>query len=69
MAIFWKDQLKQCNIFVVSKKHWEYILNIGEKYIAPYKSEADLVLNGNSDLKYFSQALEYIHAVTNNFNE
>lgn len=52
-----------------AKKHWEYILNIGEKYIAPYKSEADLVLNGNSDLKYFSQALEYIHAVTNNFNE
>ena len=29
--------------------------------------DADFILNANSDLHYFEQILEYIHAVTNNF--
>lgn len=48
-------------------KHWQYITNAGEKYVKPFRKEADLVLNGNSDLKYFAQILEYIHTITNNF--
>lgn len=48
-------------------KHWEYIANAGEKYVKPFRSEADLVLDGNADLKYFSQILEYIYTITNNF--
>ncbi|MBR6126894.1 hypothetical protein IKQ21_04335 [bacterium] len=50
-----------------AKKHWEYILGAGEKYVKPYRSEADIILNGDSDLDYFSQVLEYIHTITNNF--
>ncbi len=50
-----------------AKKHWEYILGAGEKYVKPYKAEADIVINGDSDLTYFSRLLEYIHAITNNF--
>ncbi len=48
-------------------KHWDYIMSAGEKYVKPFRNEADLVLNGNADLMYFSEILEYIHAITNNF--
>ncbi len=48
-------------------KHWHYIADAGEKYVKPFRKEADLVINGNSDLKYFAQILEYIHEITNNF--
>ena len=48
-------------------KHWDYITSAGEKYVKPFRNNADLVLNGNADLKYFSKILEYIHTITNNF--
>jgi uridine kinase len=48
-------------------KHWNYISEAGEKYVKPFRKEADFVLNGNSDLKYFAQILEYIYDITNNF--
>lgn len=50
-----------------AQKHWEYLKNAGQKYVQPAKNEADLILNGNADLVYFSQILEYIHTITNNF--
>jgi uridine kinase len=50
-----------------AQKHWNYIAQAGEKYVKPFRKEADLVINGNSDLKYFAQMLEYIHEITNNF--
>ena len=43
------------------------ITDAGEKYVKPFRSEADLVLNGNSDLNYFAKTLEYIYTITNNF--
>ena len=48
-------------------KHWRYISSAGEKYVKPFRKEADLVLNGNSDLTYFAEILEYIYTITNNF--
>lgn len=48
-------------------KHWEYLQRAGQKYVQPARNEADLILNGNADLVYFSQIIEYIHAITNNF--
>ncbi len=45
-------------------KHWNYIAEAGEKYVKPFRREADLVINGNSDLKYFAQMLEYIYDIT-----
>lgn len=45
-------------------KHWNYIASAGEKYVKPFRKEADLVINGNSDLKYFAQMLEYIYEIT-----
>jgi len=50
-----------------ANKHWDYIQTAGQKYVLPIKNEADLVVNGNADLVYFSQILEYIHTITNNF--
>ena len=51
-----------------AKKHWEYILGAGEKYVKPARKEADIILNGDTNLAYFCQILKYIHAITNNFN-
>lgn len=48
-------------------KHWDYIAVAGEKYVKPYRKDADMILNGKANLKYFAQILEYIHTITNNF--
>lgn len=48
-------------------KQWEYIVSAGQKYVTPNRDFADFVLDGNSDLKYFDQILEYLNTVTNNF--
>lgn len=48
-------------------KQWEYLLHAGEKYVIPCREHADFVIDGNSDLNYFDQILEYIHTITNNF--
>jgi len=50
-----------------AQKHWNYIACAGEKYVKPFRPQADLVLNGNSDLNYFSKILQYIYEITNNF--
>lgn len=50
-----------------AKKHWDYILGAGEKYVKPARKEADIVLNGDTNLAYFCQILEYINTITNNF--
>ncbi|MBO6087474.1 AAA family ATPase [bacterium] len=48
-------------------KHWKYLLSAGEKYVIPNRKNADIVLDGNSDLNYFEQILNYLNTVTNNF--
>lgn len=52
-----------------AKRHWEYVLKAGEKYIQPAKSECDIIASGECDLEYFSKLLEYINLATNNFSE
>ena len=50
-----------------AKKHWDYIIDAGEKYIKPLRNDADIILNGISGLDYFTIILEYIYTITNNF--
>jgi len=50
-----------------ARKHWEYVQTAGQKYVQPAKNEADMVICGNANLEYFSQIIEYIHTITNNF--
>lgn len=50
-------------------KHWNYLLEAGSKYVTPFKNRADLILDGNADLSYFAKILEYVHAVTNNYEK
>ena len=52
-----------------AKKHWEYILVAGERYVKPSREFADLILNGNTNMEYFCQLLEYLHTITNNFGD
>lgn len=47
--------------------HWEYVKEAGQKYVQPSKKDADIILAGNANLNYFSQIIEYIHTITNNF--
>ena len=48
-------------------QQWNYLETSGGNYVKSNKIYADFVLNGNSDLKYFAQILEYIYTVTNSF--
>lgn len=50
-----------------ANKHWEYVKAAGQKYVQPAKNDADMIICGNADLTYFSQIIEYIHTITNNF--
>lgn len=50
-----------------AQKHWDYVTVAGQKYVQPAKNDADMVVCGNANLTYFSQILEYIHTITNNF--
>ena len=52
-----------------AKKHWDYILGAGEKYVQPAREEADIIINGDTNLAYFCQILEYIYTITNNFED
>ena len=52
-----------------ASKHWNYLISAGNKYVKPFRPQADLILNGNADLDYLSEILKYIHAVTNNFEQ
>lgn len=48
-------------------KHWNYLITTGERYILPTRKEADIVINGDADLEYISQIIEYLHVITNSF--
>ena len=48
-------------------KQFEYIKKVAQVYIQPKKSQADVIINATSSLDYFEQILEYMHAITNNF--
>ena len=41
--------------------------NIIEALVREAKEEADIILNGDTNLAYFCQILEYIYTITNNF--
>ncbi len=48
-------------------KHWEYVLEAGRKYVASSREYMDIILNGDCNLPYFTQILEYLYTITNNF--
>ena len=48
-------------------KHWDYVLVAGEKYVKPARAEADIILNGDTNVAYFCQILKYFYTITNNF--
>ena len=50
-------------------KHWNYIQKAGKKYVAKNKNKCDIILNGECDLDYFSQMVQYINLITNNFSQ
>lgn len=50
-------------------KHWEYIQDAGKKYITPSRPYMDIILNGDCNLPYFTQILEYLYTITNNFQQ
>jgi len=50
-------------------KHWNYLIDAGEKYVKPFRAQADFILNGNADLNYFADIIEYMHTITNNYEQ
>ena len=50
-------------------KHWDYIIEAGQKYLIPNKEKCDIIINGECNLDYFAHMVEYINLITNNFYE
>ena len=50
-------------------RHWDYVLNAGKKYVQSNKNKCDIIINGECDLEYFSKMIEYIHLLTNSFQQ
>lgn len=50
-------------------KQLAYVREASKKYILPKKDNSDIILNGASSLDYFSEIIEYIYTITNNFSK
>ncbi len=50
-----------------AKKQLAYVREASKKYILPKKSCSDIIINGASSLEYFTNIIEYIYKITNNF--
>ena len=50
-----------------ARKQLAYVREASKKYIIPKKDASDIILNGASSLEYFTQIIEYIYKITNNF--
>ena len=51
-----------------ARKQLAYVREASKKYILPKKDASDVIINGASSLSYFSQIIEYIFTITNNFS-
>ena len=52
-----------------ARKQLAYVREASKKYILPKKDEySDIVINGASSLEYFTQIIDYIYQITNNFS-
>lgn len=51
-----------------AKKQLEYVRNASKKYILPKKDNSDIILNGVSSLDYFTEIIDYMYTITNNFS-
>lgn len=51
-----------------ARKQLSYVREASKKYILPKKDNSDIIINGASSLEYFSQIIDYIYKITNNFS-
>ncbi len=51
-----------------ARKQLAYVREASKKYILPKKDASDIIINGASSLEYFSQIIDYIYTITNNFS-
>ena len=51
-----------------ARKQLAYVREASKKYILPKKDNSDIILNGASSLEYFTQIIDYIYKITNNFS-
>ncbi len=52
-----------------ARKQLAYVREASKKYILPKKDNSDIIINGASSLDYFTQIIEYIYKITNNFSD
>lgn len=51
-----------------ARKQLAYVREASKKYILPKKNNADIIINGASSLDYFTQIIDYIYKITNNYS-
>lgn len=52
-----------------ARKQLAYVREASKKYILPKKDNSDIFINGAASLDYFSQIINYIYDITNNYIE
>ena len=50
-----------------ARKQLDYVRKASKKYILPKKNNSDIIINGASSLDYFTQIIEFIYKITNNY--
>lgn len=51
-----------------ARKQLAYVREASKKYILPKKDNSDIIINGASSLEYFTQIIEYVYKITNNYS-
>ena len=51
-----------------ARKQLAYVREASKKYIIPKKENSDIIINGASSLEYFTQIIDYIFEITNNYS-
>ena len=51
-----------------ARKQLAYVREASKKYILPKKDFSDIIINGASSLDYFTEIIDYIYTITNNFS-
>jgi len=51
-----------------ARKQLAYVREASKKYILPKKDNSDIIINGAASLDYFTEIINYIYDITNNYS-
>ncbi len=65
----YRAQAERCQNEKNARKQLAYVREASKKYILPKKNTSDIIINGAVSLDYFTDIINYIYKVTNNYSD